>query len=169
MPCVRPRDHFLPSSSHFPHAMPVKIIAVVGATGNQGSGVVSALLSSTSFSVRAISSNPTSAKAQAFLDKHRAHAHSGRLTIVKGDLNSPQELSDALSGTQGLFAALPFMVEKDESGTPLELKQGQTLVDAAKVRLTGGSFSNMAKAPLRFCRPSASSTSSTPAFQALPS
>ncbi|GAA6006859.1 uncharacterized protein JCM10292_005476 [Rhodotorula paludigena] len=112
--------------------MSVKTIAVVGATGNQGSGVVSALLSSTSFSVRAISSNPTSAKAQGFLDKHRAHAHSGRLTIVKGDLNIPQELCDALSGTQGLFAALPFMVEKDELGTPLELKQGQTLVDAAK-------------------------------------
>ncbi|GJN90005.1 hypothetical protein Rhopal_003000-T1 [Rhodotorula paludigena] len=108
-------------------------VLIVGATGNQGSGVVSALLSSTSFSVRAISSNPTSAKAQAFLDKHRAHAHSGRLTVVKGDLNSPQELLDALSGTQGLFAALPFMVEKDESGTPLELKQGQTLVNAAKV------------------------------------
>ncbi|KAJ8293770.1 NmrA-like family domain-containing protein 1 [Rhodotorula toruloides] len=44
--------------------------AVVGATGHQESGVVAALLSSTSFSVRALSTNPSGSKAASLLAQH---------------------------------------------------------------------------------------------------
>jgi uncharacterized protein YbjT (DUF2867 family) len=41
-----------------------KIIAVIGATGNQGGGVVRSLLKDDTFAVRAITRNPNSASSQ---------------------------------------------------------------------------------------------------------
>lgn len=110
-------------------------IAVIGATGNQGSGVVSALLASTEFSVRAVSSNPTSEKAQVFLNTHKDAAHLGRLTIVHGDLAKPETIRDALHGTHGVFFASPFIPGgQEDAENSIEAKQGMGVVDAVKVR-----------------------------------
>ncbi|BGP41202.1 hypothetical protein JCM10449v2_005176 [Rhodotorula kratochvilovae] len=106
-------------------------IAVIGATGNQGSGVVSALLAQTDFSVRALSSNPSSAKAQAFLDQHKDAAHLGRLTIVKGDFDDPAELHEALKNVYGVFASMPMQTGR-EGDEAVEVRQGKALVDACK-------------------------------------
>ncbi|KPV74509.1 uncharacterized protein RHOBADRAFT_44998 [Rhodotorula graminis WP1] len=111
--------------------MPARTIAVVGATGNQGSGTVSALLAQTDFAVRAVSSNPGGHKAQALLAQHKDSAHLGRLTMVKCNLDDPDELREALKGVYGVFAAMPMGTEL-RGGEPVEVTQGKALIDACK-------------------------------------
>ncbi|BGP25722.1 translation initiation factor IF-2 [Rhodotorula toruloides] len=101
-----------------------RIVAVVGATGHQGSGVVAALLSSTSFSVRALSSNLSGSRATSLLALHDKYVKEGRLEVVKADLNDRESLEKALKGTYGLFAAMAIAQN--------EVEQGKTLVDVAK-------------------------------------
>jgi uncharacterized protein YbjT (DUF2867 family) len=62
-----------------------KLIAVVGATGQQGGGVVRALQASGQFKVRALTRNP---------DKHPELADE----VVKADLNLPETLKAAFEG-----------------------------------------------------------------------
>ncbi|GAA5874689.1 hypothetical protein JCM8547_003956 [Rhodosporidiobolus lusitaniae] len=92
-------------------------IAVIGATGTQGSSVVSALFTSTSFSVKALTRDPSSDKAKA-LGSH------DRLELVKADLHDVESVKKALEGVKGVFAMT-------ESG-PGEEEQGKNLVDAVK-------------------------------------
>src|SRR5438046_9820974 len=63
-----------------------KLVAVIGATGQQGGGVVRALQASGQFKVRALSRNP---------GKHRDLANG----VVEADLNRPDtsEIVDALN------------------------------------------------------------------------
>jgi uncharacterized protein YbjT (DUF2867 family) len=56
-----------------------KLIAVIGATGQQGGGVVHALQARGQFKVRALTRNP---------DKHRELAED----VVEGDLDQPETL-----------------------------------------------------------------------------
>ncbi|GAA5868375.1 hypothetical protein JCM1840_005660 [Sporobolomyces johnsonii] len=113
--------------------MSSKVIAVVGATGNQGSGVVRALLESTDFSVRAISTNPASAHAQALVTQHPKAAQSGMLTLVQGNLADQASMEKALKGAYGLFAAFPLMSSEVKEGEePAEVAMGKNLVNAAK-------------------------------------
>ncbi|BGP09256.1 hypothetical protein JCM10049v2_005118 [Rhodotorula toruloides] len=103
---------------------PARTVAVVGATGHQGSGVVAALLSSTSFSVRALSTDPSGSKAASLLAQHDKYVKDGRLEIVQADLNDKGSLEKALKGAYGLFAAMTVAEN--------EIEQGKTLVDVAK-------------------------------------
>ncbi|EGU11344.1 translation initiation factor IF-2 [Rhodotorula toruloides ATCC 204091] len=103
---------------------PVQIIAVVGATGHQGAGVVAALLSSTSFSVRALSTNPSGSKGTSLLALRDKYVKEGRLEVVQADLNDKDSLERALKGAYGLFAAMAIAQN--------EVEQGKTLVDVAK-------------------------------------
>ncbi|BGP09258.1 hypothetical protein JCM10049v2_005120 [Rhodotorula toruloides] len=108
-------------------------IAVIGATGQQGSGVVSALLKTADYAVRAISPNPASAKAQALLDTHKQAAQAGRFALVHGDLTKPDTLRDALQGTYGVFFASPSIpAGQEDAQNSEEAKQGRGVVDAAK-------------------------------------
>jgi uncharacterized protein YbjT (DUF2867 family) len=91
-----------------------KIIAVIGATGNQGGGVVRALQASGEFHVRALSRNP---------DKHQGLGDE----VVEADLSRPDTLKAAFEGAYGVFAVTNFW----EDGTD-ELAQGKAAVDAAK-------------------------------------
>lgn len=93
--------------------MEKKIIAVVGATGLQGKGVVSALLKEGSFKVRAISRNP---------NKYDGNAHEA----VQGDLNDPDLLIAAFKGAHGVFVVTNFWEGADE------LTQGKIAIQAAK-------------------------------------
>jgi uncharacterized protein YbjT (DUF2867 family) len=90
-----------------------KLIAVIGATGQQGGGVVRALQASTQFKVRALSRNP---------GKHRELADE----VVEADLNRPETLKAAFEGAHGVF-----LVTNWEGGTD-ELKQATAAVRAAK-------------------------------------
>jgi uncharacterized protein YbjT (DUF2867 family) len=91
-----------------------KVIAVIGATGQQGGSVVRALQADGQFRVRALSRNP---------DKHRGLADE----VVKADLNRPETLKAAFEGAYGAFLVTNFW----EEGTD-ELKQATAAIRAAK-------------------------------------
>ena len=91
-----------------------KLIAVIGATGQQGGGVVRALQASGQFKVRALSRNP---------GKHRELADE----VVEADLDRPETLKAAFEGAHGVFLVTNFW----EQGTD-ELKQATAAVRAAK-------------------------------------
>jgi uncharacterized protein YbjT (DUF2867 family) len=92
-----------------------KLIAVIGATGQQGGGVVRALQASDQFKVRALTRNP---------DKHRELAEE----VVEADLDKPETLKAAFEGAHGVFLVTNF----GEAGTD-ELKQATAAIRAAKV------------------------------------
>jgi hypothetical protein len=91
-----------------------KVIAVVGATGQQGGAVVRALQAGNQFKVRALTRNP--AKHSEFADE-----------VVQADLNRPETLKAAFAGAHGVFVVTNF----GEQGTD-ELKQATAAVRAAK-------------------------------------
>jgi uncharacterized protein YbjT (DUF2867 family) len=91
-----------------------KLIAVIGATGQQGGGVVRALQASGQFKVRALSRNP---------GKHRQLAEE----VVQADLDRPETLNAAFAGADGVFLVTNF----GQPGTD-ELKQATAAVRAAK-------------------------------------
>src|SRR5436190_18537506 len=92
-----------------------KLIAVIGATGQQGGGVVRALQAGGGqFKVRALSRDPV---------KHRDLADE----VVEADLNRPETLAAAFKGAYGVFLVTTSSLE----GTD-ERKQGAAAVQAAK-------------------------------------
>ena len=91
-----------------------KVIAVFGATGQQGSGVVRALQASGEFKVRALTRDP---------EKHGQLAEE----VVKGDLDHPETLKAAFKGVYGVFLVTNFR----EAGAN-EVKQATAAVRAAK-------------------------------------
>jgi uncharacterized protein YbjT (DUF2867 family) len=91
-----------------------KLIAVIGATGQQGGAVKRALQASGRFKVRALTRNP---------DRHRGLADE----VVAADLNRPETLQAAFEGAHGVFLVTNFW----EQGTD-ELKQATAAVRAAK-------------------------------------
>jgi len=91
-----------------------KLIAVFGATGQQGGGVVHALQAGGKFKVRALTRNP---------GKHRDLADQ----VVEADLNRPETLAAAFKGAYGVFLVTNFR----EAGTG-ELKQATAAIRAAK-------------------------------------
>src|ERR1700675_3606015 len=91
-----------------------RLIAVIGATGQQGGGVVRALKAGGQFKVRALSRNP---------DKHRDLADE----VVNADLNRPETLKAAFQGAHGVF----LVTNNWEQGAD-ELKQATAAVRAAK-------------------------------------
>src|SRR5258706_2622982 len=91
-----------------------KLIAVIGATGQEGGGVVRALQASGQFKVRALTRDP---------DKHRQLADE----VVRADLNQPETLEAAFKGAYGVFLVTNFR----EAGAD-ELKQATAAIRAAK-------------------------------------
>ncbi|HEY0366064.1 MAG TPA: NmrA/HSCARG family protein [Pyrinomonadaceae bacterium] len=92
-----------------------KLIAVVGATGQQGGGVVRALQTRGQFKVRALTRDP---------DKHRELAEE----VVEADLDKPETLKAAFEGAHGVFLVTNFWAH---GGTD-ELKQATAAIRAAK-------------------------------------
>src|SRR6185312_10719829 len=91
-----------------------KLIAVIGATGQQGGGVLRALQASGQFKVRALTRNP---------EKHRELADE----VVAADLGKPETLKAAFEGAHGVFLVTNFQ----EAGTE-EFKQAAAAIRAAK-------------------------------------
>lgn len=92
-----------------------KTIAVFGATGAQGGGVVAALNDRGGFNVRALTRDPASAVGLA--DE-----------VVAADLTKPETLAPALEGTYGVFANTNSFAGPDVD----EVAQGRAAVEAAK-------------------------------------
>ena len=91
-----------------------EVIAVVGATGQQGGAVVRALQADKQFKVRALTRNRA---------KHRELADE----VVEADLNRPETLASAFHGAYGVFLVTNFQ----EHGAD-ELKQATAAVHAAR-------------------------------------
>jgi len=96
-----------------------QIILVTGATGNQGGAIARHLLKRGVFAVRALVRDQKDPKAQAL---KQAGAE-----LVVGDLNDRASLSRALEGVYGVFSVRG--IQEDLS---IEVRQGETLADAAK-------------------------------------
>jgi len=91
-----------------------KLIAVVGATGQQGGAVVRALQAGNQFKIRALTRNPA---------KHRELADE----IIQADLSRPETLRAAFEGAHGVF----LVTNPWEQGTN-ETEQATAAVRAAK-------------------------------------
>lgn len=100
-----------------------KTIAVVGATGAQGSGLVRAILADPSgpFRVRALTRNPDSEKA-------RALANAGA-EVVPADVDDPESLKRAFAGAHGAFLVTFFW---DHFSPEKELAHARSMATAAK-------------------------------------
>jgi uncharacterized protein YbjT (DUF2867 family) len=90
-----------------------KVIAVVGATGQQGGAVVRALQAGNQFKVRALTRNPA---------KHRKLADE----VVGADLNRPETLEPAFRGAHGAFLVTNWAEGANE------VEQATAAVRAAK-------------------------------------
>jgi len=91
-----------------------KLVAVVGATGQQGGAVVRALQAGNQFKVRALTRNPA---------KHRELSDE----VIQVDLNRPETLAAAFEGAHGVFLVTNFW----KGGTE-EFNQAAAAVRAAK-------------------------------------
>ncbi|CRG86210.1 hypothetical protein PISL3812_03213 [Talaromyces islandicus] len=142
-----------------------RTVVVVGATGNQGGGVVRALLDSKStggnlWLVRGLTRDPNSTKAKNLLADHQTIDN--RLTLVTGHVYDKASLQDAFAGAYGVFAitseSYPGRVLTKEKEMQHEIEAGRNIVLAAEecgiehfvfsslpdmVKTTGGRFLNI--------------------------
>ena len=100
-----------------------KIIAVIGATGAQGGGLVRAIQAdrSGSFAARAITRNPNSEKAQAL--------KASGVEVVTADADDPASLERAFAGAYGAFCVTNFW---EHFSPERELAQARNQAQAAK-------------------------------------
>ena len=96
-----------------------KFVLVTGATGQQGGGVVDALLAK-GHRVRGITRNVNSDKARGLADRG--------VEVVAGDFTNHESLVSAASGVDAIYAmTTPF-----EKGMDAETAQGVAMINAAK-------------------------------------
>jgi uncharacterized protein YbjT (DUF2867 family) len=93
--------------------MEKKIIAVIGATGSQGNGVINSLIKDGTFKSRAVARNP---------EKYSGNADE----VVKGDLTDITSLTEAFKNAHGVFVVTNFWEGADE------IAQGKIAIQAAK-------------------------------------
>ena len=100
-----------------------KIIAVVGATGAQGGGLVRAILNdpSSGFSVRALTRKTDSDKAKELKTQGAE--------VVAADLDDVESLKKAFSGAYGAFLLTNFW---EHFSPEKELEQAKNMAQAAK-------------------------------------
>jgi uncharacterized protein YbjT (DUF2867 family) len=91
-----------------------KVIAVAGATGQQGGAAVRALKAGNQFKVRALTRHPA---------KHRELADE----VIQADLNRPETIRAAFEGVHGVF-----LVTNSWEGGSHEVEQATAAVRAAK-------------------------------------
>lgn len=101
-----------------------KVIAVIGATGAQGGGLVHAIAADPGggFVARAITRDPGSEAAQAL-------AALPNVEVVKGDLEDPASIDAAFQGAHGAFCVTFFWVDFSPE---TEMRHAKTMAAAAK-------------------------------------
>lgn len=108
--------------------MDYKIIAVTGATGSQGGGVVNVMNKTPGWKVRAITRNPTS-------DAAKKLAAEG-VEVVQADYDNEESLRNAFKGVHAVFAVTQWWEHvfkgktRDEAGE-IEEEQGMKIARAA--------------------------------------
>ncbi|KAH7928633.1 NAD(P)-binding protein [Leucogyrophana mollusca] len=105
--------------------MSLRVVAVFGATGTQGSAVVKTLLADGTFTPRAVTRNPESEKAQ----KLKALG----AQVAQADLWDIESLKSAMSGCEAVYGVTDYYDPKNlAQGNTSEMLLGKNLVDAAK-------------------------------------
>ncbi|GAA5875070.1 hypothetical protein JCM8547_005404 [Rhodosporidiobolus lusitaniae] len=108
-----------------------RTIVVLGATGQQGSGVVQHLLERTSFSVVALSRSTTSTAATRLSNMYKRY--DGRFEIKQANVLDAESLRKAFEGAYGLFAVTQYSAPlQTEEDMRFELTGGRNIIDAAK-------------------------------------
>jgi uncharacterized protein YbjT (DUF2867 family) len=99
-----------------------KVIAVIGATGAQGGGVVQAILNDPQggFAARAITRNPDGDAARALADKG--------VEVVQADADDQESLERAFEGAYGAFCVTNFW---EHFSPEKELEQARNMANAA--------------------------------------
>jgi uncharacterized protein YbjT (DUF2867 family) len=108
-----------------------KIIAVVGATGAQGGGLVRAILGDggQEFSARALTRRPHSSHAQELVE--------AGAEVVEADLDDETSLRKAFDGVHGVYVVTNYFAERTPEqqatrpGAAMELEQADTAARAA--------------------------------------
>lgn len=100
-----------------------KVIAVVGATGQQGGGLARAILDDPDggYSCRALTRNPASEAARALADRGA--------DVVRADLDDVDSLAKAFQGAHGAYCMTNFF---EHFSPEKELQQAANLAEAAK-------------------------------------
>jgi len=100
-----------------------KIIAVTGATGSQGGGLVRAILadSASGFAARAITRDPGK-------DKAKALASAGA-EVAQADLDDVESLKKAFAGAYGVYAVTNFW---EHFSGEKEIQQAKNIAEAAR-------------------------------------
>ena len=96
-----------------------KLIVVIGATGTQGSSVVSTFVNEPDWRIRGITRNPNS-------DASRALSAKG-VEMVAADLNDTESLIRAFEGANAIFAVTDFFSSFIDPASQAKLKPGQTI------------------------------------------
>ncbi|MEU7588282.1 NmrA/HSCARG family protein [Micromonospora sp. NPDC049230] len=97
-----------------------KVISVVGATGTQGGAVALALLADDEFEVRALTRDPSSAKARALADLGAE--------LVEADLYDVDSLRKAFDGAYGAYHVTPYW---NHLSADKELEEVENLISAS--------------------------------------
>jgi uncharacterized protein YbjT (DUF2867 family) len=107
--------------------MSMKLVTILGATGNQGGSVVDALLKDSNYKVRAITRNPQSEAAKALATRGAE--------IFQADVDSYPSLVTAFKGSYAVYALTdffePFGKLGAEKAFDIESEQGINLAKAA--------------------------------------
>jgi len=98
------------------------IIAVCGATGQQGGAVLSHLESAGRWQVRALSRDPDGRAARAIRDRG--------IEVVPGDLADADSLRRAFEGATGVYGVTTPMTPSGKLDVTAERTQGRSIVDA---------------------------------------
>ncbi|KAL7806882.1 NAD(P)-binding protein [Trichoderma gracile] len=112
--------------------MSKRIATVVGATGNQGSAVISVLLHKAGYHIRGVTRNLDSEAAKDLKKKG--------IELVRGDVNDEASLKAAFEGSQLIFGVTDFVpgyVEHGgEMGKKIEISYGLNIARAAQATPT---------------------------------
>ncbi|OIW29356.1 NAD(P)-binding protein [Coniochaeta ligniaria NRRL 30616] len=108
--------------------MSAKIVTILGATGNQGNGVLSALLQDPAkYHIRAVTRRPDGETAKTLQARG--------VEIVQADLNNLESLKAAFAGSHVVYAVTnffePFAAFGPEKAVDVEAQQGTNVAKAA--------------------------------------
>jgi uncharacterized protein YbjT (DUF2867 family) len=96
-----------------------KLFVVFGATGAQGSSIVSTFLSEPGWRVRGVTRNPGSSASQ--------NLAALGVELVKADLDDPASLAPAVDGANAVFAMTDFWEPLRDPANQSKLKPGQNI------------------------------------------
>ncbi|KAF5598394.1 hypothetical protein FPCIR_3122 [Fusarium pseudocircinatum] len=105
-----------------------KLIAVLGATGNQGGSVVDVFLKQPGWKVRAITRNSSSPKSRSLVE----HG----VEVVEADLGIPETLKTAFEGANAIFVVSNYMQILMHLMAQDKVPQGQSLEASASAHET---------------------------------